>query len=148
MLELEFKRDRKNWKLDQDRISIGRDDSNDIILGDDRASGFHANIIRNLDKFEIVDLGSSNRTFINNEYLKGRRELKPWDRICFAGIEAEVKDTEGRQPTMVQPVIDDSFNPRDRSTPLNGQAKLTALEPCNGVPVSVNISRAPPSKSL
>lgn len=142
MLELEFKRDRKNWKLDQDRISIGRDDSNDIVLGDDRVSGFHANIIRNLDKFEIVDLGSSNGTFINNEYLKGRRELKPWDRISFAGIEAEVKDTEGRRPTMVQPVIDDSFNPRDRSMPLNGQAKLTALEPCNGVPVSVTIGQS------
>lgn len=105
MLELKFENGQGNIALEKDRLSIGRDAGNDIVFEDSRVSGFHANIIKNIDKFEIVDLGSSNGTFLNGEFIKGRRILKAWDKIVIGGATIEVVDTAGRRPTMVQAAI-------------------------------------------
>ena len=93
--------------LERDRLNIGRDDGNDVVLEDDRVSGFHAAIIREGEAFELVDLGSTNGTLINGKPIHGRYSLKAWDIISFAGLEVEVIDTEGRRPTLVQVALTD-----------------------------------------
>ena len=49
------------------RITVGRDQSNAIVLEDPLASRFHAVIQKVKDEYFIEDLGSTNGTFVNTE---------------------------------------------------------------------------------
>ena len=70
--------------------TIGRDDDNVLVLkGDDYASGQHARVDSGLDGTWVVDLGSTNGTYVNGERLEGRRRLHEGDLV-------QVGDTELR----------------------------------------------------
>lgn len=70
--------------------TIGRTDDNVVVLeGDDYASGRHARVESGLDGTWVVDLGSTNGTFLNGERLEGRRRLHEGDLL-------QVGDTELR----------------------------------------------------
>lgn len=108
MLQLTFKvRANKAVDLTATRITIGRDQSNDLVLPDQGVSGFHAEIHGEGGRAFLVDLGSTNGTFVNGRKITGRQELKAWDTVRFEKVEAEVVDTEGRRPTMVSRAITD-----------------------------------------
>jgi pSer/pThr/pTyr-binding forkhead associated (FHA) protein len=70
--------------------TIGRTDDNVVVLtGDDYASGRHARVESGLDGTWVVDLGSTNGTYVNGERLEGRRRLHEGDLV-------QVGDTELR----------------------------------------------------
>jgi pSer/pThr/pTyr-binding forkhead associated (FHA) protein len=70
--------------------TIGRGDDNVVVLtGDDYASGRHARVESGLDGTWVVDLGSTNGTYVNGERLEGRRRLHEGDLV-------QVGDTELR----------------------------------------------------
>jgi pSer/pThr/pTyr-binding forkhead associated (FHA) protein len=65
----------------QSELSIGRKNTNDLVLEDHFVSGNHAKVfIKNTD-FMIEDLGSTNGTKINGERLEGRAILSAGDEI-------------------------------------------------------------------
>lgn len=70
----------------QQRIRIGRDESNDWHIDDLTVSRFHAEVVQN-DKggFDLVDLRSANGTFINGIAVK-RREIEIGDLISIGGV--------------------------------------------------------------
>ncbi len=51
----------------QDRLTIGRDRSNDVILDDPNVSRFHAEVVRHDERVELHDLGSRNGTRVDAE---------------------------------------------------------------------------------
>jgi hypothetical protein len=53
----------------------------DIVINDEKISGIHARFKIKDDKFILVDLGSSNGTFVNGEQVVGNRELAQDDEI-------------------------------------------------------------------
>lgn len=56
----------------KDEITIGRDTRNTVPLGDEAASDEHARIyFTDTGHFVIVDLGSTNGTFIDNQIVVG-----------------------------------------------------------------------------
>ncbi|MDA1194616.1 MAG: FHA domain-containing protein [Planctomycetota bacterium] len=61
--------DRKGQKvlLDAPRITMGRRDSNTIVLEDRMSSGHHAEITKDLNGYTLRDLGSTNGTLVNGE---------------------------------------------------------------------------------
>jgi pSer/pThr/pTyr-binding forkhead associated (FHA) protein len=70
--------------------TIGRSEDNVIVLaGDDYASGRHARVESGLDGAWVIDLGSTNGTYVNGERLEGRRRLHEGDLL-------QVGDTELR----------------------------------------------------
>jgi pSer/pThr/pTyr-binding forkhead associated (FHA) protein len=70
--------------------TIGRGDDNVVVLeGDDYASARHARVESGLDGTWVIDLGSTNGTFLNGERLEGRRRLHEGDLL-------QVGDTELR----------------------------------------------------
>jgi pSer/pThr/pTyr-binding forkhead associated (FHA) protein len=70
--------------------TIGRSDDNVVVLdGDDYASGHHARIESGLDGTWLIDLGSTNGTYVNAERIEGRRKLRNGDLV-------QVGDTELR----------------------------------------------------
>jgi hypothetical protein len=71
-------------------VTIGRAEDNTVALPDDEfASGHHARIESQRDGVWILDLGSTNGTFVNGARLDGRRRLREGDLV-------QVGDTEFR----------------------------------------------------
>jgi hypothetical protein len=71
-------------------VTIGRAPDNTVSLEEDEfASGHHARIESQRDGVWIIDLGSTNGTFVNGARLDGRRKLREGDVV-------QVGDTELR----------------------------------------------------
>jgi ABC-type multidrug transport system ATPase subunit len=62
-------------------ISIGRDPANNIVLDMPQVSRNHAEIERVGQRFRLIDLNSSNGTFVNDEQIVGEAWLKPTDTV-------------------------------------------------------------------
>jgi len=56
-------------------VSVGRDDANDIVVEDGRASRQHARVVRDQQGYRVEDLDSLNGTWVNDEVVRdsGRR---------------------------------------------------------------------------
>ncbi len=81
-------RDKESEPLEQlvvlrgrDILTIGRDADNDTVIDYPIVSRFHAQIRRRDGSFYLIDLNSSNGTFINGKQLKGKRVLRAGDVI-------------------------------------------------------------------
>ncbi len=88
----------RRFELTKPVHAIGRDTGNHIQLHDTEASRRHAELRRNGDEWVLVDLNSSNGTFVNSEPI-GERVLKSGDRVqigrtllIFTGAEEEAED--------------------------------------------------------
>jgi membrane fusion protein (multidrug efflux system) len=62
--------DPKTYKLDSDRIRIGRESDNDVILAGKTCSRYHAEIVRSKGDYKIIDLGSTNGIKIGSERVQ------------------------------------------------------------------------------
>jgi ABC-type multidrug transport system ATPase subunit len=62
-------------------ITIGRDPANDIVLDMPQVSRNHAEIERVGQRFRLIDLNSSNGTFVNDEQIVEEAWLKPTDTV-------------------------------------------------------------------
>lgn len=71
---------RQQSELGEGRVTIGRTEENDIVLPDTSISRQHAAIENINGDYYVVDLGSSNGVFLNNERIE-KEKLKYWDEI-------------------------------------------------------------------
>jgi len=62
---------RKGQKIDlsAQRTTLGRKDSNTVVLQDTVASSYHCEVVRDLNGYTLRDLGSTNGTLVNNEMV-------------------------------------------------------------------------------
>ena len=85
------------------------------LAGDDYASGHHARVESGLDGTWVVDLGSTNGTYVNGERVDGRRRLHEGDRLQVGDTELRVRamrlgDSAGRtDPGRVRRRNEDTF---------------------------------------
>jgi ABC-type multidrug transport system ATPase subunit/pSer/pThr/pTyr-binding forkhead associated (FHA) protein len=84
------------------RMSIGRDESNDVVLDDPNVSRFHAEVLAGEGTTEVVDLSSRNGTRLDGELVE-RAPLKPGSEIGigafgirFDGTSLMARDERGR----------------------------------------------------
>jgi len=80
--------DPKPYDLKSGKISIGRAMTNDIVVEDAAASRHHAEIWLDeaLKRISIVDLDSTNGTFVNHERISGESPLRANDVIRIGQI--------------------------------------------------------------
>lgn len=64
-------------------ITIGRDQSSDIVINIPEVSRKHARLRQETGGFVLEDLGSTNGTFVNGQRLSGPHSLRPGDTIML-----------------------------------------------------------------
>jgi pSer/pThr/pTyr-binding forkhead associated (FHA) protein len=72
--------------LGKDKLEVGRRPNSDIVLEDKSVSSMHAQLINHSGQWKVLNLLSSNGTFVNGEKVS-ERFIVPGDRIAFAGVE-------------------------------------------------------------
>ena len=80
-----------------DRVSIGRDEENDIMLNDPSVSRRHATIKCDANGAIVKDLGSTNGTFVNDIRVTTQR-IAPGDRVRFGKTELFVEAQPAEAP--------------------------------------------------
>ncbi len=109
MFKLVFKNgDRKEFELKPGRTSLGRNAANSVVLDASGVSDYHAEIQIEGDAAALVDLGSSNGTFLNAQRIGGRTPLKSFDLIRIDTVEIELVDPAKRRPTAVRAAVTDA----------------------------------------
>jgi len=72
--------------LSKDKMEVGRRPNSDLVINDSSVSSMHAQLINSQGQWKVLNLLSSNGTFVNGEKV-AEKELKSGDRIAFAGAE-------------------------------------------------------------
>jgi diguanylate cyclase (GGDEF)-like protein len=89
----------KRYVLEKSPVRIGRGADNQIVLEGDSVSRRHCHFDRRQGNWHIVDDGSTNGTFLNEEQVKGSALLNNGDRVkvgptilkYLSGLDAEAK---------------------------------------------------------
>jgi hypothetical protein len=76
--------------ITKNETSIGRHDSNDIPIPEQTVTGKHAKIVLENGILTLVDLGSTNGTFVNGVRIRSQ-ELKSGDRFRLGNVEMTLK---------------------------------------------------------
>ncbi len=99
--------EREPIEITESRVTIGRDDSNDIVLDNEGVSSFHAEILYDKDKerYSLRDLDSTNGSFVNGKRVSQIQTFKSWDNLRLDEIDIEVQDPKGRKPTLVRSAV-------------------------------------------
>jgi tetratricopeptide (TPR) repeat protein len=82
------------FDLTQERVNIGRDDSNVICIKDDTVSSHHALLVRIGDHFKLRDLISTNGTYVNGERTMDA-VLRHGDVLRFGEVEMRYEELQG-----------------------------------------------------
>ncbi|OLD12369.1 MAG: hypothetical protein AUJ01_16345 [Acidobacteria bacterium 13_1_40CM_3_65_5] len=75
-------------------VNIGRGDYNDIVLPDESVSTTHAKLQRREGVWVLVDLDSTNGTFIDGDPLKGEAPLAPGATVRFGDVTTVFEPTD------------------------------------------------------
>lgn len=70
----------KDIPLDKPQMTIGRKMDNDVVIDNLAVSGHHAQVVEEGGTYFVVDIGSTNGTFVNEAKIQKQR-LQPGDQI-------------------------------------------------------------------
>ncbi|MGB2895127.1 MAG: FHA domain-containing protein [Anaerolineales bacterium] len=71
------------FELTKEVSLIGRDVTNEIVVGDAEVSRQHSRLTRTPGGYVLEDLGSTNGTFVNGERLVAPRVMNPGDLVAL-----------------------------------------------------------------
>ena len=93
MLKLHFKDSRQAplW-LTEERFTIGHDGRNQLVMDDAGVSAFHAEIRQEQGHYYLSDCGSQTGTFVNDERIGSRYQLRSGDVLRLGAVEMELSD--------------------------------------------------------
>ena len=102
--------------FDGAEVTIGRVQGNGIVLPKPNVSKRHATIVARDGRVTVVDLKSTNGTYVNGRRITTPKEIKPDDRVYVGDFTMRVVLAEpGSEPVLVpaaQPVIGDDAQRR------------------------------------
>src|SRR6267143_1769080 len=112
-------------------VNIGRADYNDLVLPDESVSTTHAKLQRREGVWILVDLDSTNGTFIDGDQIKGEAPLAPGATVRFGDVAMVFEPTDdgaevargGGTRVMEQMVM----SPPPRPAPLTKPAPAVAV---------------------
>jgi len=123
------------------RITVGREDANDLRIPSEGVSRYHADFKQDLLRggWVVADQGSTNGVKVNGERISGERLLAENDRVEIGEQLLIVSDLSGEPPKIVfNPVNSDS--PGLAAGPAPGAAVRETVTPCGETRVLEDLS--------
>jgi len=125
----------KEFTVEQAAI-LGRLDTNDIPVRDTKASREHAKIYRQGAKYAVVDLNSSNGTFVNGSKVT-KHQLEPGDEIQIGVVVLRFEDPESEAENAAassqRQSLDDAFAGRSAESTGTAAAAAAGSKPADVV---------------
>src|SRR5581483_1707915 len=87
--------EQKRLEFDKPEVTIGRVQGNDIILPKGNVSKRHSRIVLKDGKFIIVDLKSTNGTYVNGRKITSPLVVKSTDKIYIGDFILSIEDAAG-----------------------------------------------------
>ncbi|PJB40662.1 MAG: pilus assembly protein TadA, partial [Deltaproteobacteria bacterium CG_4_9_14_3_um_filter_63_12] len=84
-----------NSQFDKTEVTIGRVKGNDIVLPKGNVSKRHSRIVVKDGKFIIVDLKSTNGTYVNGRKISAPQVIKETDKVYIGDFILTVRDEQG-----------------------------------------------------
>ncbi|MEO4047443.1 FHA domain-containing protein [Pseudomonas sp. CAU 1711] len=99
MLKLHFKDGRQApiW-LVEERIALGSDRRNQLVIEASGVGAFHAELRQEHGHYFVSDCGSESGTFVNDERIAGRYQLRAGDCLRLGEVELLLSDPGKAQP--------------------------------------------------
>tara|TARA_R110000868_G_scaffold86703_2_gene243093 strand:+ start:9244 stop:10101 length:858 start_codon:yes stop_codon:yes gene_type:complete len=93
MLKIHFSDNRQApiWLVDE-RFTIGQDSRNSLVLVDPSIGSFHAEIRQDHGFYYLTDVGSPGGSFVNDERINTRFQLRAEDRLRLGSVELLLVD--------------------------------------------------------
>ncbi|MGG5871919.1 FHA domain-containing protein [Pseudomonas peli] len=93
MLRIHFSDNRQApiWLVDE-RFTIGQDSRNSLVLVDPSIAPFHAEIRQDHGFYYLTDVGSPSGSFVNDERINTRFQLRAADRVRLGSVELLLVD--------------------------------------------------------
>ncbi len=103
-------------EIQKEKITIGRAPDNTIAIDDPASSAWHCSIMRDGQKYSLIDLNSTNGTKLNDEPVTNAL-LKPKDIIKIGSIELlfDGDNVETPSPSSTQPTSLSAFETKKES---------------------------------
>ena len=86
------------FRLERPVAQVGRSRQSDIRLDDDSVSGSHATIMRRSVGWVVIDLDSTNGTYVDGDRIKGERAIPGPCELRFGGIRTLFRPIAGSAP--------------------------------------------------
>jgi pSer/pThr/pTyr-binding forkhead associated (FHA) protein len=119
---------------------VGRGAHNDIVIDDDSVSDTHAKLQRREDGWYLIDLGSTNGTYVGGSRLTSERRLDGAPDIRFGGVKLTFRAADVPVPAVKStraiasmPIDRSKLPPREQRP---GAAKPTAPKPAAARPAA------------
>ncbi|MHB8420804.1 MAG: ATPase, T2SS/T4P/T4SS family [Myxococcales bacterium] len=121
----------RRLQFDKPEVFIGRVDDNDIVLPKGNVSKQHTKLVLRDGRIVIVDLKSTNGTFVNGKRIAGPQVVKAQDKIAIgdfvlAAEPAGVSESEEEAPAAEEPeadgAVDEEAAPPEEEPPAEEEA--------------------------
>ncbi len=113
--------------------TIGRWQSNSVVLGDDRVSSSHARIDVEMDAATLTDVGSTNGTLVNDVLIQAPVVLRPGDTVQVGNTtlvyDGGEKLADEQPTTSVRIVLEDDEASRPRAIAWSPEETTQLLPP-------------------
>ena len=105
----------QKFEIRKDRMTIGRNQINDLVLTDEAVSSQHCYVARRGESYVLHDLNSTNGTLLNFERITDEVELKPQQVIQIGSCEFMFNGDSGKgsgaSTTSITQVVVDKERP-------------------------------------
>src|SRR5437868_2611028 len=120
-------------------VNIGRADYNDIVVPDQSISTSHAKLQRREGVWVLVDLDSTNGTFVDGERVKGEAPLAPGALVRLGDVQLLFEPTDERQGVLK------GGGTQVLRTPHSSALPVPPTPPARPAPPAPPASAAPPA---
>ena len=89
----------QRWRVDRAVSTLGRGAENDVQVADDSVSTSHATLLLKGDEWFLVDLRSSNGTYVDGHRISGERALVRGSSLRLGAVEMTFTPSVNRKPS-------------------------------------------------
>src|SRR3954469_5893028 len=104
--------EQRRMVFNKPEVTIGRAQGNDIVLPKGNVSKRHARIVLKDGKFIIVDLKSTNGTYVNGRKITSPLVVKDSDKIYIGDFIVGVEEAGSEGEAMSEPAVAPPVEPR------------------------------------